>query len=397
MAQISFVIFSEQQECGEAFARLIEATPHATVSEVVSNADALRDVIEKTGADALLADLGHAPHMVLDALERGVPKSISLFVSGPQEDTQVVIRAFKLGAREYFSMSPEAGELAAAVDKLLLEPAETRPARGRRAPIIAVMGAKGGVGTTLVACQLAATLHRSSGPAAVVDLNCPLGDVALHLDINPRYTLASILGEHEEFDAAYLESVLAEHSSGLRVLAAPEHIEESKLVTDEVVERALTLLRDDLSWVIVDVARSWDDASVRALDLADEIVLVTSLDVASLDHTRKHVELLKRIGHGDRKIHLVPNRQTGSDPVTPKDFEAFVGRKYEIALPNDYKHAAEALNTGRTLTDICPGAPITTAFEDLAVAVHDWCGESLPDRETPNTLSNRMRQIFRRK
>jgi pilus assembly protein CpaE len=396
VAQISFAIFSEQQECGEAFARLIGDSPHATVSTIVSDAESLQDALGKTDVDAVLADLGYAPHLVIDLLESALPKRIPLFVSGSQEDSQVVIRAFKMGACEYFSMSPDASEIASAIDKLLLKPTESRPTR-EHAPILAVMGAKGGVGSTLVACQLAATLQRLSGPTAVVDLNCPLGDVALHLDLNPRYTLASVLGERDDFDATYLHSVLARHASGLQVLAAPERVEESKLVSDQVVERALTLLRADLAWVVVDVARSWDDASVRALDLADEIVLVTSLDVASLDHTRKHVDLLRRIGHADHKIHLVPNRRTGSDSVTAKDFEAFLGRKYEIALPNDYAHAAEALNTGRTLSDLCPGEPLTLAFEELAITAHEWCGLSIPDFAKTRSLSNRIRQIFRRK
>jgi pilus assembly protein CpaE len=333
---------------------------------------------------------------VIDLLQAALPKRTPLFVSGPQDDSQTILRALKLGAREYFSMSPDAGEIAEAIDKLVLEPSESRPAQGR-APILAVMGTKGGVGSTLVACQLAASLQRMSGPTAVVDLNCPLGDVALHLDLRPRYTLASILGQREDFDANYLQSVLERHGSGLKVLAAPEQVEESKLVNGHVVDRVLGLLREDLAWVVVDVARSWDEASVRALDLADEIVLVTTLDVASLDHTRKHVDLLQRIGHASDKIHLVANRQTGTDSVTSKDFEAFIGRRYELALPNDYKHSVEALNTGQTLAEVCPQAPLANAFDKLASASHQWCGLSVPDSVDSEAMSTRIRRIFRRK
>jgi pilus assembly protein CpaE len=259
------------------------------------------------------------------------------------------------------------------------------------------MGTKGGVGSTFVACQLAASLQRMSGATAVVDLNCPLGDVALHLDLQPRYTLASVLGERADFDTSYLHSVLEQHGSGLKVLAAPERVEESQLVSGPVVERALSMLRDDLRWVVVDVARSWDEASVRALDLADEIVLVTTLDVASLEHTRKHVELLQRIGCTEDKIHLVANRQTKADSVTAKDFERFLGRAYEFALPNDYKHSIEALNAGQTLAEVCPGAPLAVAFETLARAAHEWCGVNNSETNDAATMSSRIRQIFRRK
>lgn len=396
MAQISFAIFSEQRECAEAFARLIESSPHAQVAELVSDPAELRDAIRRSGADAVLADLGHAPHVAIDLLEGAVPKRTPLLVCGPQDDSQIILRALKLGAREFFSMSPTADELDAAIDKLLLEPAEA-PASHGGAKILAIMGAKGGVGATFVACQLAASLQRTSGPTALVDLNCPLGDAALYLDLHPQYTFASIQRQREDFDATYLHSVLTRHGSGLQVLAAPDRVEEGNRVSGPVVERSLAMLHEDLAWIVVDVARGWDEASMRALELADQIVLVTSLDVASLDHTRKHVDLLKRLGHGEERIRLVANRQTGSDSVTPKDFESFMGRGYEFALPNDYQHAAEALNTGRTLEEICPGTPLTEAFRALAVASHEWCGSEKPEVDASQPLSKRIRKIFRRK
>ena len=106
MTQISFVIFSEQPECAEAFARLVEDSPHATVAALASDAKQLEDALGKQEIDAVFADLGHAPHLVIDLLESQLPKRLPLFVSGPDEDSQVVIRAFKIGAREYLSMSP---------------------------------------------------------------------------------------------------------------------------------------------------------------------------------------------------------------------------------------------------------------------------------------------------
>ena len=92
------------------------------------------------------------------------------------DDSELLLRALKLGAREFFPPKPSILELDAAIESLFLSLPKTQDRRD--APILAVMGAKGGVGATFVACQLAASLQRRSGSAAIVDLNSPLGDVA---------------------------------------------------------------------------------------------------------------------------------------------------------------------------------------------------------------------------
>jgi pilus assembly protein CpaE len=397
VGQISFVVYSDHEECAGAFAQLLEQTAHARAEKVIWNEEELQQCLRDPRADALLLDLGPAPHLVLDMLESLASCGPAIFVSGPQDDSQLILRALKLGVREFFPPVPDALELEAAVERLLI--AQPQPAAtGHEAPILAVMGAKGGVGATVVTCQLAATLQRGGARVGVVDLNCPLGDVALHLDLRPPYTLASVLTQTDEFDITYLRSLLEEHSSGLQVLAAPERVEENELVRGEHVERVLSVLRRDVDWVVVDVARSWNEASVRVLDLASEILLVTSLDVTALAHTRQHLDLLRRLGHGDDKIHLVANRHNSADAVTDGDFAEFVGRPYDVALPNAYARAVEAVNSGRTLAQIDPKGELTGAFERFASDVHRWCrvdtGSSDPDED--RTLGRRVRQLFGR-
>jgi len=397
VGMITFVVYSDQEECADAFAQLVDQTVRARAEKVVWNEEELRQCLKNPRVDALLVDLGPAPHLVLDMLESLESCEPAIFVSGPQEDSQLILRALKLGAREFFPPAPDALELEAAVERLLLAQPQLA-ARGHEAPILAVMGAKGGVGATMVTCQLAATLQRGGACAGIVDLNCPLGDVALHLDLRPPYTLASVLNQADDFDITYLRSLLEEHSSGLRVLAAPERIEENEMVRGEHVERVLSILRQEVDWVVVDVARSWNEASVRALDLATEILLVTSLDVTALAHTRQHMDLLRRLGHRDEKIHLIANRHNTVDAVTDADFAEFVGRPYDVALPNAYARTVEAVNSGQTLAQIDPKGELTCAFERFASNVHRWCraDTGLSHIDADRTLGRRVRRLFGR-
>jgi pilus assembly protein CpaE len=180
----------------------------------------------------------------------------------------------------------------------------------------------------------------------------------------------------------------------VQILAAPPRIEDSELIQGEHVTRLLEILRGQFDFVVLDVSRNWNDASVRALDLADQILVVTSLDVPTLHHARKHMELLRRLGHPTEKIHAVVNRHSAADSVTDKDLTRFLGRPSSAAIPNDYANTVESVNQGKPLGEVAPRAALTEAFRNLAEQVHVWCGlTTSPDTRAPK-LTDRLRRIF---
>lgn len=394
MGQLSVIVFSDVEESGTAIVDHIERLGHARTAHVVSDEGRLDEEIASRRPDVLIAELGRAPQATLERIAQIGATGPAVVAIGPTEDSRFILRAFQMGVREYIPEDSVEQELPAALEKLMgrtAAPAST----SHRAPVVAVMGAKGGVGATFVACQLAAALQKNGGSTAVVDLNFPIGDVALHFDLRPAYTLASLAGKGE-FDLTFLQSVLHRHPSGLGVLAAPERVEQTELVRGDHVERAVRLLRDELAWVVVDVSRSWNEPSVRVLDLADQILLVTSLDLAAVSHTRQHLDLLRRLGHAPDRIHLVANRHTGKESLTRSDFASFVGREPEVILPNDYATAVEAVNTGRALGDFAGSTALNRAYRDLARTAHGWCGLDGDGSDRTHSLSGRLRRMFRR-
>jgi pilus assembly protein CpaE len=282
------------------------------------------------------------------------------------------------------------------VDRLVLESRPAAPA-GRLAPVLAVMGAKGGVGATVVACQLAAALQAMGSRTVVVDLNYPLGDVALHFDVRPSYTLAHVVKQADDLDATYLRGLLQGHRSGVQILAAPERVEEAELVRGVHVERVISLLREEFDFVVLDVSRSWNEASVRALDLSSEILLVTSQDVPTLNHARQHLDLLRRLGHSDAKIHPIANRYSRRDAVTDKEFAQFLGRAPDLHLPNDYPNTVGSVNEGRPLGEVAPRSPLHQAYVALARSAHAWSGlEVEAQAEESDNLAARVRRLFKK-
>jgi pilus assembly protein CpaE len=396
VADIRFLVYSEQDEFGAEIRSRLQSAGHAHVVGVVSDEDALFEALHEHQPDALFADLGLCPHDTLDLLDRLPAPRPMLAVCGPQDDSQVILRAMKQGAREFFPPAPSREAVRELVDRLVLESRPAAPS-GRLAPVLAVMGAKGGVGATVVACQLAAALQAMGSRTVVVDHNYPHGDEALHYDVRPTYTLAHVVKQADELDATYLRGLLQGHRSGVQILAAPERVEEAELVRGVHVERVISLLRGEFDFVVLDVSRSWNEASVRALDLASEILLITSLDVPTLNHARQHLDLLRRLGHSDAKIHPIANRYSRRDAVTDKEFAQFLGRAPDTHLPNDYPNTVGSVNEGRPLGEVAPRSPLHQAYVALARSAHAWSGLEVEEQaEDTDNLAARVRRLFKK-
>jgi pilus assembly protein CpaE len=396
VADISFVVFSEEDEIGDLLRESLEESGHANVLATVTDADEFSASVGTHKPDAVLVDLGHAPHAALDMFE-ALPAPRPEFVAcGPEEQSDVILRALRQGAREFLPAAPNPVQVAAAVQRVVLEHAPKAESR-KRAPLLAVMGAKGGVGATVVACQLAASLQRAGGRTVIVDLNCPLGDVALHFDVKPTYTLADVSRNAKELDASLVRGLLQRHSSDLHILAAPGRVEEAELVKESHVHGVLEILRQEFDWVVVDIARSWNEPCVRTLDLADGILLVTLQDVPTLTHARAHLDLLLRLGHDPAKIHTVANRYSKRDVVSDEDLVQFLGVKPEASLPNDYATTAVSVNEGRPVAEVSPGSELHLAFESLARQIYGWVGVEIPESlEKKPGLGARILNFFRR-
>jgi len=396
LADFTFVVFSEDEAVANAIGDRLEATGHVTVVGTIEDPERIVEALEQAKPNGVFADLGRAPHVVLDALRAIPTPRPQLIVCGPQDDPRLLLRAMKQGIREYLSPDLDSEELSDAVARTVLERGYDRVGKpaGR---VVAVMGAKGGVGATFVTTQLAASLQARGGRSVVMDLNYPLGDVALHLDVHPQHTLADVARQGSSLDAVFLKSALERHQSGVQVLAAPNRLEDAELLTGECVDQSLQLLRNDFDWVLIDASRSWNDANSQAFAWADQILLVACLDVPTLNHAKQHVDLFKRLGHSDERIRVVLNRFSSWDTVTQSDFADFVARAPDMRIPNDYATAANCLNQGRTVAEIAAAGPLHRAFIELARGMYDWCGlESKAGGSKPagDNLKARLRRML---
>lgn len=379
MADLSFVVFSEQGESGAEIQQLLEATGHARVARVVSNPEELVEAVREHRPDAVFADLGLAPHSVIDLIDAIPAPRPQLVVCGPEDHPDVILRAMKQGVKEYLAPELDAEAIEQALGRLLLESRPADPASSKRkATVIAVMGAKGGVGSTTVACQTAASLQETGAPTAVIDLDFPFGDVAVHFDITPRHSIANLADNAGQIDSTYLETLLHRHGSGIQILAGPTEVTDAQSIRADQLDRALDILRETFDWVVIDISHSWYEISAHVLDVADQILLVTSMDVPTLNRARRHLELMKRLGHSGARTHVVVNRRVKSDEVSKQDVAKFLGTTADAELPSDYSTTSRCVNQGAMIAEVSPGRALHRAYRGLAQKLYEWNGLTPP-------------------
>ncbi|HXV37619.1 MAG TPA: cellulose synthase operon protein YhjQ/BcsQ [Myxococcota bacterium] len=391
----SYLIFSDRPEFASMIEKRIAESGVARVVRILDDSRQLLGALKSDKPEGLFIDLGHSPHAILDLLESLPVKLPLTVVSGPHTESALILRAMHLGVKHFFPPAPTEAELQSViVDLMRTANPNALSAQGR---VVAVMGTKGGVGATLVASQLAASLQELGGRTAIVDLNYPLGDVALHFDIEPTFTLADLARAEQELDSTFVRSILKGHESGVQVLAGPSQMEDADGIHGIHVEQVLPILRSDFDWVVVDTSRSWNDASVAALARADQILLVTLFDVPTLNHARQHKKLLEGLLHEQSRIRTIGNRFAKANAVSVGDFKRAIGSEPDALIPNDYATCAECVNQGRPIGQVARGSAIHKAYQKLALEVYGWCGVDAPVARTERGIAGRFRGAFSRR
>jgi pilus assembly protein CpaE len=395
MKQISLVIYSERPDFVSRIEHILEDVECVHLTGCVADLEEYDRLRKSEEALAILVDLSPDPDQILDEIESLTTLPPFLFVAGPQHESTVILRAMRLGVREFFPEAPSAVELETAF-RAGLASMPVQAESNNDARVIGVMGAKGGVGATTVACQIGFALREMGQRTAIIDLNLPLGDVALHCDVTPVHTLADMVTDGASADATYIAKLLNEHRSGLQIMASPHRIEDAEAITADHVGAVLQLLRDQFDFIVLDVSRSWNEVSIRALDLSDLIVAVSVVDLPALGHLKQHLALLERLGHKQKTVRLVANRySTQHNSLDKKDFSDFIGREIDFTISNDFSTVAAAIDAGSPVSKAASGAPIVKEFEALARQIHVWCGlgtEPCPSVAAPTGL----RRFFRR-
>ncbi|MSP54080.1 MAG: CobQ/CobB/MinD/ParA nucleotide binding domain-containing protein [Myxococcales bacterium] len=244
--------------------------------------------------------------------------------------------------------------------------------------LITVWGAKGGVGATFVAVNLAAELSPVQR-VCVLDMDVSMGDVAAMLNLYPRAGIKEVFKNLARLDERMLRRQMTIHPSMIHVLAQPKALEDRAEPSKDSVIKLLTTVAKSYHYVFLDSGSRVDEAAVTAATLAKRVLLVSTPDVLSVKNAWRRLQLLQRLGVDQHRISLVLNRVDHKHPLlTISDIEQNLGRKVDVTLSED-RVAGRAVNDGKLLREYDRHSQIARDFEAMTGLITE--GKVTPEKK----------------
>ncbi len=353
------------------------------------------DVINQSMPDlaivALDADKNRALQMI-GQLAVDYPRLPILTIS---HDHQALLQSLQKGAKYFLTHPVGLEDMLSALRRALGDASHSdgsssgsssgqlgvAPRQSGAAIMVAVLGSRGGVGTTTLAVNLAATLACEPGNGvALVDLDLALGDADIALEVNgiENISIADLARNIERLDMNFLRRALVKHeATGLAILRHPLEIMEMGVIHEGHVERILNLLKISYSHLVLDLSKSLLPTDLMAMRMSDVILLTAQLELSSL---RNVVRLIHCMGSEEglaEKVRVVVNRvgaESIEEGISLKKAEEVIGKPIFWQIPNDTKPLIAARVAGAPLIKHSPKCRAQLAIAGLAHALSGKAG-----------------------
>jgi pilus assembly protein CpaE len=298
----------------------LERDPRLEVVGAASEPERLVQLISDTPADAWVICPSAARQLRHPAIRHQLPKVVLV----AQEMTVPVLReAIELGTHGVFAWPEERDDLSDLIARSTRQGSETESGRGR---VLAVVGARGGAGTTFLASNLAATFAVEGLRCVVVDMDHGFADLTVALGVpleDPPRTVSDLVPVTDELSPEHVEDALYQHSAGFFALLAPQEPGEVSAVPPGLYAGAVALLAGSFDVVILHVPRAIEEVARLAVMLADDVLLVANQDLFSLFGARRIVAALG-LGQGAKSCRLIVNKLAKHE-VTSADLARVLG------------------------------------------------------------------------
>ncbi|HAF24289.1 MAG TPA: hypothetical protein DCK93_15515 [Blastocatellia bacterium] len=357
-----------------------------------NDSDQLHEEIVRLKPAAAIIALGGNSEQALKFIQRLNLESprTAVISAAHNASPDVILQSLRAGAREFLRLPISQDELTTVLDRVADFSAGQVEAPKKKGRMIAVFSSKGGCGTSFIATNLAAA---TAARTVLVDLNLQAGDLPLFLGVEPKYSIADMAENRTRLDDALISSFVTPYSSNLSLLAAPREADSADEIEPEHVFEVLQRLRESYEYIVLDPQHTFDSITLAALDQADEIVLVLTLDIPAIRSTQRALEIFDRLGYPRKKVRIVVNRWSKQIDLELRQVEKFLGEPVLGFVPSDYQTAVTSINLGQPLVESNENSKIAMEIRRIARTI---ATSAVSVQEEPKPRRALWKSIFKR-
>ena len=402
---MQYLVTDHEETRQQVLAAMSEAEGLGEVRTVASP-EKLRELLEPEVTSCILVDEaleGRIALPIIQELSRTYPL-IPVVLLSRARTSESVVAAMDAGARTVLALPLSLEEIS---NRLLPVLAWSRAVRSeassreeitarRQGTITAVVGAKGGVGTSTVALMAAAQLAQGAR-TCLVDLDVRGGDLAAMTGISVRRSITDLADIAAEVSAREISEVMYPLPGGIALLPAPEQGETGEMLTESATRQILTMLRYQFDHVVLDCGNRLDDILAMGLDSADRALIVTTPDAPALRSVRRLSDALDRldIARG-RPFGLVVNLTSRQREIQPATAAKMTGVALAASIPDLTAQIEMAVNSNTLLTSRVPA--MAKAAQSIAGAITAGTAPGpAPDQSTAASSTKAARRGRKRR
>ncbi|MFZ5668440.1 MAG: AAA family ATPase [Pseudomonadota bacterium] len=321
---------------------------------------------QPTPALVIVESLDPAPELLaqLDRLAEVCDPGTKVITVGSTNDIALYRELMRRGVSDYLVPPLTPLQVVRAITGLYADPAS--PFVGRQ---IAVVGARGGVGASTIAHNLAwALAERMQAGTVLVDFDLPFGTAGLNFNQDPLQGIADALGQPDRLDPVLMDRMMSRVTDRLSLFAAPASLDQDLEINPEAYEEVAQKIRGAAPMVVLDMPHAWSAWQRKMLTGSDDLVIVATPDLASLRNAKNMVDLVRQARPNDSPPRLVLNQVgvPGRPEIPVKDFGEALGLAPSLVLPFEPKAFGQAANNGQMLAEVAPKSKAAEGVDHLA-------------------------------
>lgn len=313
----------------------------------------------------------------------------TLIAVSAKSDPGLILEAMRAGCSEYLTRPVAVDQLDEALDRLRTRLSSRKPARVKpKGRILALLGARGGAGTTTLAVHLGCFLVRQYGKKTLIlDEHRRLGHVSLYLgEDGASYHFYELVRNISRLDESLLQGFVIHHSSCLDILPSPDVFDDSANVSLDDIHRAIRFLGENYEFVVIDCPHGVHNLSLTTIDCCDELYLIATPDVPALRDLSRYIDRLLQSNVPPGKIKVVINRYSSDGALSLEQVEKAIRQPIAITIPNASSDLIRAMNTGNPV--------LPDRKSEFAIQMKKWAASLVPGEAAAEVVEPKRRFAF---